>query len=212
LVSSDAAESVPSDVLLELIDARGLAAPLAARALSSRDSRALRPKIASLLVSQDTLLRSHVALGLGQSEDGSALGILEHAYRFETDAEVRLAIVHALAARREPARLRLLSLARALDGSAKVREAAALGLTGARPSLDDAGPQTAWLDFSHEADQTLGAAPVLGALVITAGGLALPAFADPDGVLLLPALPAGPIELRLAAPTRTDDAVRPRQP
>jgi HEAT repeat protein len=212
LVSSEAAERVPSDVLLELIDARGLAAPLAARALGSRDSRALRPKIASLLVSQDTLLRSHVALGLGQSEDSSALGMLEHAYRFETDSGVRLAIVHALAARREPARLRPLSLARALDGSAKVRQAAALALTGAQPNHEGAGPQTAWLDFSHETDEALGDAPALGALLITAAGLALPAFADPDGVLLLPALPAGPVELRLAAPTRTDDAVRPRHP
>jgi HEAT repeat protein len=212
LVSSEAAERVPSDVLLELIDARGLAAPLAARALGSRDSHTLRPKIASLLVSQDTLLRSHVALGLGKSEDSSALGMLEHAYRFETDAAVRLAIVHALAARREPARLRPLGLARTLDGSAKVREAAALALAGARPNNDDHGPQTAWLDFWFEPDEALGAAPVLGALVITAGGLALPAFADPDGVLLLPALPAGPVELRLAAPARTDDAVGPRHP
>ena len=212
LVSSEAAERVPSDVLLQLIDARGLAAPLAARALGSRDSRALRPKIASLLMSQDTLLRSHVALGLGQSEDSSALGVLERAYRFETDAEVRLAIVHALAARREPARQRPLGLARMLDGSAKVREAAALALAGAEPNNDGSGPQTAWLDFSIEADEAVGSAPVLAALVITSGGLALPAFADPDGVLLLPALPAGPIELRLAAPTRTDDAVRPRHP
>jgi hypothetical protein len=210
LVSSEAAQEVPSDVLLELIDARGLAAPLAARALGSRDSRALRPKIASLLVSQDTLLRSHVALGLGKSEDSSALGMLEHAYRFETDAGVRLAIVHALAARREPARLRPLNLARMLDGSAKVREAAALALAGVQPNNDGAGPQTAWLDFSFQPDEALGSAPALGALVITAGGLALPAFADPDGVLLLPALPTGPIELRLAAPARTDDAVRPR--
>ncbi len=160
----------------------------------------------------DTLLRSHVALGLGQSEDNSALGILERAYRFETDAGVRLAIVHALAARREPARLRPLNLARMLDGSAQVREAAALALAGAQPSNDGAGPQTAWLDFWHGADAALGSAPVLGTLVIAADGLALPAFADPDGVLLLPALPAGPIELRLAAPARTDDAVHPRHP
>jgi hypothetical protein len=68
------------------------------------------------------------------------------------------------------------------------------------------------LDFSVEPDPTLGSSPVLGALVISANGLALPAFADPDGVLLLPALPAGPFQLRLAAPTRTDDSVRPRQP
>ena len=212
MVSSEAAERVPSEVLLQLIDARGLGAPLAARALGSRDSQALRPKIASLLVSQDGLLRSHVALGLGQSGESSALGILERAYRFETDTGVRLAIVHALAARPEPARRRALSLARALDGSAKVREAAALALAGAPPSRASVGPQTAWLDFSLESDEALGASPALGVLLISSDGLALPAFADPDGVLLLSALPAGPIELRLAAPTRTDDAGAPRQP
>jgi HEAT repeat protein len=212
LVSSEAAELVPSDVLLALIEARGLAAPLAARALGSRDSRALRPKISSLLASSDPLLRSHVALGLGGSEDGSALGVLAEAYQFETNAEVRLAIVQALAARREPARLRLLTLARTLDGSAKVREAAALAIAGSRPNASAEGPQTVWLDFSFQADAELGASPALGALVISASGLGPPAFADPDGVLLLPALPAGPFQLRLAAPARTDDSVRPRQP
>jgi hypothetical protein len=212
LVSAEAAERVPSDVLLALIDARGLAAPLAARALGSRDSRTLRPKLLSLLASSDALLRSHVALGLGKSEDGSALGVLERAYGFETDATVRLAIVQALAARREPARQRVLALARALDGAAPVREAAALALTGAAGRSEGPGPQSAWLVFSIGNDAALGASPALGALVIDEAGLAVPAFADPDGVLLLSALPAGPFELRLAAPTRTDDAVRTRYP
>ena len=212
LVSSDAAQHVPSDVLLALADARGLAAPLAARALASRDSHTLRPKIASLLTSTDTLLRGHAALGLGKSEDGSALGVLERAYRFETDEKVRLAIVHALAARREPARKRALTLARTLDSSAAVREAAALALTGAEPASDAPGPQTAWLELSLGDAAEPGAAPALGALIISATGLAVPAFADPDGVLLVPALPTGPFELRLAAPARTDDAARPRQP
>ena len=212
LVSSQAAELVPSDVLLALIDARGIAAPLAARALASRDSHTLRPKISSLLASTDTLLRSHAALGLGKSQEGSALGVLERAYRFETDESVRLAIVHALSARHEPARMRALTLARTLDGSSAVREAAALGLTGAQPASDAPGPQTAWLELTLSGAPEPGSPPALGALVITASGLALPAFADPDGVLLVPALPTGPFELRLAAPGRTDDAARPRQP
>jgi HEAT repeat protein len=214
LVSPEAAERVPTDVLLALLDARGLGAPLAARALGARDSPTLRPKILTLLGSNDALLRSHVALGLGQSEESSALGVLERAYRFETNDDVRLAIVRALATRREPARKRALDLARTLDGSRAVREAAALALAGAKPSSSPGGTQNAWLDFSLSAG-TLGdpgSPSSLGALVIGDNGLAVPAFADPDGVLLLPALPIGPFSLRLAAPARTDDAPRPRQP
>jgi cellulose synthase operon protein C len=206
LASSAAAERVPSNVLLALIEARGLAAPLAARALASRDSRTLRAKIGSLLSSDDTLIRSQVALGLGQSEDASALGLLEQAYRFETDGSVRLAIVQAIAARPDPVRKRALLLARSIDAAAPVREAAALALTGARPESGAPGPQTAWLDFSSASVVELGSSPLRGALIITDGGLALPAFADPDGVLLFPALPRGAFELRLAAPTRSEDA------
>jgi len=129
-------------------------------------------------------------------------------------AESDLALVRALSARREPARKRALGLARTLDGSRAVREAAALGLTGAEPASRPRGTASAWLDFTQSAlglaDATRAGAAA--ALVITSGGLAVPAFADPDGVLLLPALPTGPLSWRLAAPTRTDDAARPRQP
>jgi hypothetical protein len=47
------------------------------------------------------------------------------------------------------------------------------------------------------------------ALVIGATGLAVPAFADPDGVLLLPGLPTGSFTLRLAAPAKTLDSSTP---
>ena len=207
LVSFTAAERVPTQVLLALLDEQNLAAPLAARALAARDSRALRPKIASLLSSDDALLRAHTALGLGLSADGSALGLLERAYHFETDARVRLAIVNALGLRHEPARARVLHLARTLDASAKVREASALALAGARPSLAETGPQTAWLDFD-----VLDHGTTAATLLITESGLAVPFFADPDGILLVPGLATGAFELRLAAPTRTDDAPPPRQP
>ena len=203
LIALDAAERVPSDVLLDLIDARAVAAPLAARALAARDSRTLRPKITALLGNDDFLLRSHAALGLGHSNDGTALGLLESAYRFETEPEVRLAIVRALAVRHEPARLRALDLARRLDGAASVREAAVLALAGARPASVASGRQSAWLELLT-AD---GTAPSLrSAMLISAAGLAVPVFADPDGVLLVPGLPTGPFELRLAAPTRTGDS------
>jgi hypothetical protein len=206
LVSPAAAERVPSRVLLALIESGGLATPLAARALASRDSATLRPKISSLLRSSDTLLRGQVALGLGQSEDGSALGLLEQAYRFETDGGVRLAIVRAIASRPEPARRRALYLARSLDAAAEVREAAALALKGAPPEHDTSGRDTLWLDFSSLPDPALGTAPTQGALIITDAGGALPAFADPDGVLLFPALPKGSFQLRLAAPARSEDS------
>ena len=213
LALPEAAERVPTDVLLGLLEARGLAAPLSARALAMRDSPTLRPKILNLLASDDALLRSHVALGLGRSEESSALGVLERAYRFETNDEVRLAIVQGLSARGEPARKRILGLARALDGSRAVREAAALALAGAEPAARPRGPASAWLDFSllrsdNDTDRVLTAA----ALVIGPGGLAIPAYADPDGILLLPGLPTGKLTLRLAAPARTDDAPRPKPP
>jgi hypothetical protein len=215
LASPDAAELVPTDVLLALLDARGLAAPLAARALAARDSPTLRPKVLALLASDDALLRSHVALGLARSEESSALGVLERAYRFETDDTVRLALVQSLAARREPARRRALALARTLDRSSAVRDAAALGLAGAEPASRSSGPASAWLDFRSSAREKPASRPepatndaTPAALVMTSNGLAVPAFADPDGILLLPALPTGPLSLRLAAPTGTDDAPR----
>jgi hypothetical protein len=136
--------------------------------------------------------------------------LLSRAYRFETDPAVRLAIVRALAMRREPARERTLRLARDLDGSPSVRQAAALALAGAAPAADLPGPESVWLELSSAPDTAAAAganqAGVRGALIVSASGLSLPAFADPDGVLLLPALASGPFELRLAAEARTDNA------
>ncbi|MEO6600216.1 MAG: HEAT repeat domain-containing protein [Polyangiaceae bacterium] len=214
LVSSQAAELVPSDVLSDLVDAGGLGAPLAVRALAARDSRTLRPKISALLESDDPVWRSQAALGLGESRESSALGILERAYRFETDDTVRLAIVLALAARREPARRRGLGVARKLDAAAAVRQAAALALTGAKAARETTGPTTAWLELRLvQPEASLPSSAVTrGALLITGSGLALPAFADSDGVLLVSALPSGAFELRLAAPTRTDDAAKTKTP
>lgn len=209
LASLDAAQLVPSDVLLDLIEARGLGAPLAARALAARDSRSLRPKLLAMLSNDDALFRSHVALGLGYSHENSALGVLTNAYRFETDANVRLAIVRALAVRTEAARTRTLRLARDLDASPSVRQAATLALASAVPAPESSGSESLWLELgAAELGAAAGPARAHGALVITASGLALPAFADPDGVLLVPGLESGPFELRLATEARTDNAER----
>jgi len=119
----------------------------------------------------------------------------------------KLCLVRALAARPEAARERTLRLARNLDAARAVREAATLALSGAVPA-NEAGPESVWLAFgpAEELAQQASGTRISGALVVTASGLALPAFADPDGVLLLPALPRGPFELRLAAEARTDNA------
>jgi len=208
LVSPEAAERVPSDVLLALLDARGLAAPLALRALSRRDSPSLRPRVLAALKSDDWLMRSHAALGLGLSEQVTALGVLEGAYRFETDERVRLALVRALALRPEPAKKRLLSLARALDAAPAVRTAAALALGETVAATSSRGPESAWLDLRTPAG-TAGPNEVAAA-VITADGLAVPVLPDPDGVLLLPGLPAGGFSLRLAAEAGTNNAASER--
>lgn len=208
LVSTKAAERVPSDVLLALLDARGFAAPLALRALAMRDSATLRPRIVGALASDDWLMRAHAALGLGHSEDPTALGLLENAYRFETDERVRLALVHALALRPEPARKRALTLAASLDAGKAVRSAAALALGAAVPASPGVGPQSAWLDLRAPNGQPQATA---AALVITAEGLAVPALSDPDGVLILPGLPTGEFSLRLAPGPGTNQAP-PRAP
>ena len=133
---------------------------------------------------------------------------------------MRLSLVQALGARPEPVRRRALDLARTTDSAASVREAAALALTGAEPAPAAPGQQSAWLELLLRESDARGAdmpaaaehgRATLGAMLVTADGLAIPAFADPDGVLLFPALPSGPFELRLAAPTRNDNAPSPRQ-
>jgi hypothetical protein len=196
-----AREQAPSDVLFALLDEGGIAAPLAARALSARDSKSLRPRIEGLVESDDPLLRAHALLGLGDSEDPTALGLLSRAYRFESEPSVRLAIVRALSSRPEAARRRTLALAAELDASPEVRQAARLGLNGHRLDAFVAGRASAWLDFGD------GTAGTPTATVAGPDGLALPAVADPDGVLLVSALELGPFTLRVAPPVPSDKAL-----
>ena len=87
-----------------------------------------------------------------------------------------------------------------------------VALAGATPRTTFSGRQSAWLELAWAEGAPRDERSLRGTLVITGSGLALPAFADPDGVLLLPALPSGPFELRVAAPPRTDDASSPEHP
>ncbi len=189
---------VPTQVLVELVDSATAATPLAVRALAARDSAALRPRIVQLLHSGDPLIRAHAALGLGDSARPSAVGVLSDAYRFEPDARVRRAIVIALS-RLAHAR-RTLELATQLDGNAEVESAAARALAGRRLYGLSPGSALLWLGLVPSDKLEQGAVGSATVELVTASGLALPALPDPDGLLLATGLPAGPIEVRVAAP------------
>jgi HEAT repeat protein len=192
LVDARARARVPTSVLIALIEEQGPATPIALFALAERDSEDTRARLLDQLASPDPLLRAQVALGLGGSDDATALGLLESAYRFELDAKVRHALVHALSRRTQPVRRRGLSLAARLDPDRATRSLAALALAGVRPGTFAAG--TGILTATLER----GDGAARGAVVTAPGGLGLPVLADPDGELALSGLPNGSVDVRVA--------------
>jgi hypothetical protein len=193
LAVPEAADRVPTAVLTELLESRGAAAHLAARALAARDSELLRPRLRELLASTDSTLRAHVALGLASSSEASAVGLLADTYRFEVEPRVRRAVVEALALRKEPARRRTLTLAAELDPDPETRRLARSALAST-PGESEPPRGTAWLVLPPRpaGDDSL--------LVLeTASGLALPLSLDPDGAVLIARLPAGKVATRLSA-------------
>jgi len=135
-------------------------------------------------------------LGLARARDPDALGLIENAYRFEPDAGVRHAAVAALSRRSESVKLRPLMLAAELDASPLVREAARLALSGRTLGDGVGGPETLWLELAKNPGTSAQAQP---ALQVRAGaGLALPAVADPDGVVVLSGMDPAAVEVRLA--------------
>lgn len=192
LVEARARARVPTATLIALIEEQGPATPIALFALAERDSEETRARLLEQLSSPDPLLRAQVALGLGDSDDATALGLLESAYRFELEPEVRHALVHGLARRSQPVRRRALGLAARLDPDRATRSLAALALNGVRPAAFVLGRGI----FTATLERSDGAAR--GAVVTTPGGLALPVLADPDGELALAGLPNGAIDVRVA--------------
>lgn len=191
LVDEGARASVPNRVLLELLVEAGPAAPLALFALGERDAPELRARLLEQASSPDPWRRAHVALGLGSSSDPTAVSVLESSYLFEVDATVRSAIIAALSRRPERVTRRTLELAAKLDPAGEVRHTAELALRGVRARPFAAGPGALCIELEPTA-------AALGAAILAPGGLALPVLADPDGVVTLTGLPAGPVGLRLA--------------
>ncbi len=206
LLSESSAARVPTAVVVELVENGGAAAALAAKALATRDSEAERPQIERLSKSGDPLIRSHIALGLADSREASAVGLLREIYRFEQDADVRHAVVTALSRRSDRSRLRTLELAADLDGDERVRSAARLSLNGARLSPLPRGRSGLWLTLAASGEAAKRPAQ---ARIGTSSGAALPVVADPDGQVLLMGLPEGPITLRVAADPDESQAAVP---
>ena len=196
LADAQAADLAPTPLLLELAHGAGPASLLAASALAARKDADLQPLVRELLTSGDPWLRAHTLLGLSRARDPDALGLIENAYRFEPDASVRHAAVVALSRRPESVKLRMLQLAAQLDSARTVREAARLALSGQALGDGVGGPETLWLELPKNPGASTAAQPA--AQVRAGSGLALPAIADPDGVVVLAGMDPAAVELRLA--------------
>ena len=201
---------LPTLLLASWAEGGGPLAPLAARALPSRDDEALRGRIKRLLEGSDPVVRAHVALGLALDPEPSAVSLLTDAYRFEEDARVRRAIVRALSKRTEVQRRAALTLARDLDPDDSVRGLARAALEGRDldPTLSstrgvEPRRSVAWVTVrSNDAprDGSDGSDAPRALRLVRSDGLAVPMLADPDGILLAPGLPAGPMSLDLDRP------------
>ncbi len=197
-----------TSVLASWAEGGGPLAPLAARALPSRDDEARRGRIKRLLEGTDPTVRAHVALGLGRDPEASAVSLLTGAYRLEEDAGVRRAVVRGLSMRADVQRIATLVLARDLDPDVEVRSLARAALDGraldpgVRPALGvEPRRGVAWVVIQPN-DRAEVTTEARAARVVRADGLAVPAVADPDGALLVPGLPAGPASLALGREAR----------
>ena len=191
LAVPEGADCVSTATLLALLADGGAATPLAALVIARRDAVGVRPHIERLLRSDAVDVRAHAALGLGASRQPSSVGLLERAYRFEVDADVRRAIVAALGQRSEATRVRVLELAAQLDGDAGVRSVARLALAGQTIDLRAGGIAAVWLRVEDDAAHAVA----LGLPT----GLTLPLLPDPEGFVVQGALSRGPTRVRLAA-------------
>jgi HEAT repeat protein len=198
LLAHPGGRNIPTSTLAAWAEGGGPLAPLAARALPTRDDDVTRGRIKRLLEGTDPVVRAHVALGLGKDPEIDAVTLLVEAYRFEDDAQVRAAIIRALSERKEPQRAETLETARALDPDDGVRALARAALAGRTltPAIT-VSQAAAWISIE---DNDAGTAPTARAgRVVRSDGVAVPFVADPDGVLLVPGLPHQKFNLQLAS-------------
>lgn len=198
-------------LLARLAEEGGPLAPLAARALPSRDGEAVRSRIERLLDGTDPVIRAHTALGLATDEEPDAISLLTRAYRFEEDASVRRAIIRALSARSEKQRIDTLELARDLDPDDSVRALARAALAGRSllPPVAVPSGTVLWVSLVANAPSAISAIAGRAARLVRPDGLAVPVVADPDGALIVPGMPEGRAGLTLAPEPVSGDAPSP---
>jgi len=204
LSEGDADASIPLSTLIERIERGAPDAPLAALALAQRAGEVPAPALDRVLASRDTVVRAHAMRGLGRSSASDAVARLAAGYAWEGDADVRRAIVAAVAAHEDGRSLsaaarRTLALAVALDPDAVARWTAERALAGR--GFESAGSQGAGRDVMWiRIVPAAGAAPLQdeAAQIARAGALAVPVAFDDDGYALVPGVDPGQARLRLA--------------
>ncbi|WP_437776599.1 HEAT repeat domain-containing protein [Sorangium sp. So ce1097] len=220
LLAAPGGGAVATSRLAALAEAGGPLAPLAARALAARDDEVIRGRLKRLLEGSDPVVRAHVALGLGGDPLPDSVSLLARAYRFEDDPAVRRAIVRGLSRRTEVQRGRVLAAARDLDPDEGVRALARAALAGnprdpRAPSaparaLDAPRPALAtgvvWVTIVPNDRSAAASAASRPARLVRPDGVAVPVVADPDGVLLVPAVPPGVSSVLLAPAAPPGDA------
>ncbi len=211
LLADPSGAGLPTSVLARWAEGESPLAPLAARALPTRDDETIRRQIKRLLAGTDPVIRAHTALGLAQDPEPDATSLLGDAYRFEEDPSVRRAVVRALSVRREPQRVATLELARDLDPDDQVRALARAALSGRSllPAVSVSGGPVAWVSLVANAPSALPSIQGRAARLLRSDGVAVPVVADPDGVFLVPGLPNGPAALTLAPEAIPGDAASP---
>lgn len=177
-----------TDRLLEWAEGGSSLAPLAAFQLARRDSTAFRERLVPLLEGTDPIVRLHVALGLAESPEADAVALLTDAYRFETDARVRRAIVRALSVRGEKRREATLAEAAFIDPDAEVRALARAAKSGRKLDLVrvPSGREVAWVSLRANSEAEKKSVSSRALALVREDGLALPLVSAPDGVILVP--------------------------
>jgi len=201
LLDGDPGGVVPTTALLDRAQGGGPDAPLAALALARRTDEELTPKVDALMASRDPVMRAHVARGLAGSKAPDAVGRLARAYTWEPVAEVRRALIEALATRAgdaltAPSWRAALELAAHFEPDRMARALAQRALAGRGPPGRSPGREVAWLRVIP-AEGAVLPRDLTGALVDTSG-VALPVVFDEDGYALVPGLSPGDSRLRLA--------------
>jgi hypothetical protein len=200
LAGGDPDGVVPTNVLNERIAAGAPDAPLCALALARRADESLARALDGLLASSDPVMRGHALRGLAMSDAPDATGRFSDGYEFETDAGVRRAAIAGLAARPadapSPSRKRTLELAASLDPDGPTRWMADRALRALRTAAPARLSEVAWIRLVPAEGTTLP--PDATGLLVRSDGEARPIAFDDDGYAVVPGMPPGDAQLRLA--------------